>query len=128
MKYLLDTNVIIDYCNAKLPVNAKELLQNIEPRISVITSIELFSSEKITEKELNKLNLFISIATVYNIINPDIVTLTISIRQLYKIKLPDALIAATAIYYNLILITRNIDDFKRIEKLQTLNPWTYLLK
>ena len=53
--YLLDTNVIIDYCNARLPLSAKELLQNIEPRISVITSVELFASEKITEKELLKL-------------------------------------------------------------------------
>lgn len=126
--YLLDTNVIIDYCNARLPLSAKELLQNIEPRISVITSVELFASEKITEKELLKLKQFVSIATVYNNINPDIVICTISIRQLYKIKLPDALIAATALHYNLTLITRNIDDFKRIENLQTLNPWTYLLK
>jgi len=95
--YLLDTNVIIDYCNARLPVNAKELLQNIEPRISVITSVELFSSEKITEKELLKLKQFVSISTVYSNITPDIVIRTISIRQLYKIKLPDALIAATAL-------------------------------
>ena len=123
--YLLDTNVIIDYCNARLPVNAKELLQNIEPRISVITSVELFSSEKITEKELLKLKQFVSISTVYSNITPDIVIRTISIRQLYKIKLPDALIAATALQYNLTLITRNTDDFKKINNLQILNPWTY---
>jgi len=125
MMYLPDTNVIIDYCNARLPVNAKELLQNIEPRISVITSVELFSSEKITEKELLKLKQFVSISTVYSNITPDIVIRTISIRQLYKIKLPDALIAATALQYNLTLITRNTDDFKKINNLQILNPWTY---
>ena len=122
--YLLDTNVIINFCNAKLPLNAKELLQTIQPKISVITSIELFSSPKITQPELLKLNQFISIATVYNSINQDIVSRTIYIRQQFKIKLPDALIAATALHYNLILITRNTADFINIETLQTLNPWT----
>ena len=67
-----------------------------------------------------------SIAIVYNDINPDIVAFIISIGQLYKVKIPDKLIVATPLYYNLILIARNMDDFKRVEKSQTLIPWLYI--
>ena len=47
---------------------------------------------------------------------------TILIRKSNKIKLPDAIIAATAIVYNLTLVTRNIDDFKNISGLKIFNP------
>jgi len=40
-----------------------------------------------------------------------------------KIKLPDAIIAATAIVNNLVIITRNEKDFKNIENLEYLNPY-----
>ena len=39
---------------------------------------------------------------------------TIELRKDYKIKLPDALIAATALVYNFTLVSRNVSDFKRI--------------
>lgn len=39
----------------------------------------------------------------------------IEIRKKERIKLPDAIIAATAISNELSLITRNINDFKKIE-------------
>ncbi len=48
---------------------------------------------------------------------------TAEIRKKHSIKLPDAIIAATALVYNLILITRNIEDFKSISGLSTINPW-----
>ena len=47
---------------------------------------------------------------------------TIFIRKSYKIKLPDAIIAATAMVYNLILVTHNVDDFKNIQGLKIVNP------
>lgn len=36
--------------------------------------------------------------------------------------LGDALVAGTALAYELTLITRNVDDFSRIEGLSILNP------
>jgi len=47
----------------------------------------------------------------------------ISIRKKHKIKLPDAIIAATAFVYDLILITLNTSDFKNIEGLVVMNPY-----
>ena len=35
----------------------------------------------------------------------------------------DAIIAATAIFHNFTLLTRNVDDFRTISSLQFINPW-----
>ncbi|MDX2196235.1 MAG: type II toxin-antitoxin system VapC family toxin [Cytophagales bacterium] len=121
--YLLYTNRVIDFCNYKLPYNANNLLSSIEPAISVITRIELFASSKITHKEKLSLEEFIQIATVYDTINTHIITKTIAIRQEYKTKLPDAIIAATALVYDFTLITRNNSDYKNIQGLNVIDPW-----
>ncbi len=121
--YLLDTNVVIDFCNSRLPQNAKDLLEGIEPSISVITNIELFASSKITEKEKSALEDFVGISKVYNSIDNSIVARTILIRKLHKTKLPDAIIAATALVYNLTLISGNSADFKNIFELRVIDPY-----
>jgi len=121
--YLLDTNTVIDFCNGKLPPNAKNLLSACEPSISVITHIELFASSKIDEKERLQLEQFVQISIVYDHINATIIKHAITIRQLYKTPLPDAIIAATALTYNLKLVSRNKADFKNIEGLQLIDPY-----
>ena len=119
--YLLDTNIVIDFCNARLPDEAKNLFMGITPVISVITQIELFASSKINEREKGILNAFVAISMVYNLIDGTIVSKAIEIRQNYKTKLPDAIIAATALSNNLILVTRNTSDFKNIDGLQLID-------
>jgi predicted nucleic acid-binding protein len=47
---------------------------------------------------------------------------SIEIRKHNKTKLPDAIIAATAIANNLILVSRNISDFKKIKGLKLVDP------
>jgi predicted nucleic acid-binding protein len=45
------------------------------------------------------------------------------LRRMYKkLKLGDAIIAATALEHNLALITRNIADFRNIAGLRVLDP------
>ena len=121
--YLLDTNTVIDFCTSKLPVNAKNLLVSIEPKISVITRIELFASTKIPLQEKETLEMFINMATVFDYIDEEIVAQTIKLRQQYKTQLPDAIIAATALVNGLILITRNSKDFEQIADLEVINPY-----
>jgi hypothetical protein len=121
--YLLDTNTVIYFCNSKLPLNAKELLQNIQPAISFITHIELFASTKISEEEDKVLKEFIAISKIYNQINQTLVDKTVELRKNYRIKLPDAIIAATALVYDLTLITRNTADFNTIKALKLINPY-----
>ena len=121
--YLLDTNTVIYFCNSKLSEKARNLLFDISPAISVITNIELFASSKIPQKEKATLEAFVSASTVYDHIDISIVASAISIRQQYNTKLPDAIIAATALAYNLKLITYNISDFKNVEGLQLIDPF-----
>jgi predicted nucleic acid-binding protein len=78
---------------------------------------------KIPQQEKLNLEAFVGICTVYNSISADIVNKTIAIRQLHKKKLPDAIIAATALVYDLILITRNTIDFKSIDGLKVIDPF-----
>lgn len=52
----------------------------------------------------------------------EIVQECITIRKQHTIKLPDAIIAATALSYQMILITRNTAVFKNIQGLKVLNP------
>jgi predicted nucleic acid-binding protein len=53
-----------------------------------------------------------------------IVQRTITLRQQHRIRLPDALIAATALALGEPLVTRNTQDFQAIAGLVRLNPFT----
>lgn len=89
------------------------------PNVSVITEIEALSwvnSDKSKEALIRE---FISDANVFSL-TPAIVKSCVKIRRNRKIKTPDAIIAATAIVHNLILIS-NDDHFKGIEGLQLID-------
>ena len=47
---------------------------------------------------------------------------TIEIRKQFKIKLPDAIIAASALVNKAILVTANVKDFKMIDGISIINP------
>jgi len=121
-RYLIDTNVVIDFFNGKLPAQGRQLLSFAEPAISIITRIELFSSNNVSDAELSQLRIFVEVAELYAV-DLSVALKTIEIRKKYKIKLPDALIAATAIVYNITLITRNVSDFNKVEDLSLVNPY-----
>lgn len=105
----------------RLPHKSKLFIAKIidnEPNLSVINKIELLSFSEI--KPL--LNNFIEQSNILPL-HDEIANKTILIRRQNKIKLPDAIIAATALIHNLILVTRNTVDFKNIPELQLINPW-----
>jgi predicted nucleic acid-binding protein len=120
-RYLIDTNVIIEYLGGLLPKTAFLLISKIideEFNISVVNKIEVLGHVSAGEKIVN----FIDLANIYYL-SEDVVDQTIKLRKLYKIKLPDAIIAATAIVNNLIVVTRNIKDFEIISELKVVNPY-----
>jgi predicted nucleic acid-binding protein len=121
-RYLIDTNTVIDFFNGKLPDQGRQLLSHAEPVISIITRIELFSSNNITNEEILQLQRFVDFAVIHAV-NLPVAIETIEIRKKYKVKLPDAIIAATAIVYDFTLITRNVSDFNKIENLKVVNPY-----
>lgn len=124
-RYILDTNTVIDYIGDKLPQHsalAMDKLVNDELNISIIVRIETlgFNGE---ETEMQKLKDFLSLAKIYYL-DDLIADKTIDLRKIYrKLKLGDAIIAATALANNLILISRNTKDFEDISGLTCINPY-----
>ena len=85
--------------------------------------IELLCWKTATEKDLEVLHNFINDALVIEL-EQSIKLKTADIRKNNKIKLPDAIIAATALIYDFTLVTRNTADFKNIQDLQVINPYS----
>ena len=116
-KYLIDTNVIIDYTSNLLTQEGFKFIENIfntDFNISVIVEIEALGYKEEDGKML-LLESFLSLANIIPLDN--IVTKkTIELRRSKKLKLGDAIIAATALVYDLTIITRNISDFKNIDE------------
>lgn len=122
-QYIIDTNVVSDYLSASLPPNGMSLLDSAidaVPNISIITQIELlcWNTDEATTHNVKE---FISESVVLDITD-DVITKCVALRKSIKIKTPDAIIAATALVFDLILITRNTSDFKNIDGLQVINP------
>jgi predicted nucleic acid-binding protein len=120
-RYLIDTNVIIDNFGNKLSEKGKNLLFSIDLMVSAVTKIEVLGWINATNEQLQPLYDFMEIASILPI-NDEVVQKTITIRKSKKIALGDAIIAATAIVYDLIVITRNTSDFKNIVGLQVIDP------
>jgi predicted nucleic acid-binding protein len=120
-KYLLDTNTVLDYMGNKLPVSAKTTLAQIiddEINLSVINKIELLGFSKVEQDLVD----FVSCSNIAPM-NDDVVEKTIEVRRLNKIKLPDAVIAATALHNSFILVTNNKKDFININGLEVVSPF-----
>jgi len=126
MNYLWDTNTAIYYLQQQFsPLAEKfvdELVASNQPVISAITEIELLCWKTATEKDVALLRNFINDVLVIEL-EQDIKMKTVELRKAHTIKLPDAIIGATALVYNLVLITRNTTDFKNIQGLQLINPF-----
>lgn len=54
-------------------------------------------------------------------LDDEIIVGAIALRQQKKMSLGDAIIAATALFYGVPLVTRNTDDFEHIAALQLIN-------
>jgi predicted nucleic acid-binding protein len=124
LKFLLDSNAVIDFLGAKYPEEGMNLVNSAVddiPNISIISKIEVLSY-KASEIEYELLVSFCKDALVIEL-NDEIVNKTIDLRIQYKLKTPDAIIAATALVYNMILITRNISDFGKVQDLTIINPF-----
>jgi len=121
---LLDSNIIISYLNGDL--KAKNFILESKSSgkvltISVISRAEVLSLPRLTEQEIKIIKQFLEENFLIIPFDNKIADMTAEIRRKYKVKLPDAGIAATAILYNLPLVTLNIQDFKRIKELTLLS-------
>ncbi len=128
-KYLIDTNVVTKYLTEELSKPGLDLLDSIidtnESQTSVITRIELLGFKPDNQHLLQFINQFLEISSEY-CLTEDIIQKTIEIRKSYKIKIPDAIIAATALVHDLTLLSDNDSDFGKISGLKYINPRKYV--
>jgi len=73
-------------------------------------------------EDINTIKTFISGSYIYQL-DGDIKLQTIEIRKRAKLKLPDAIIAATALVHDKVLITRNVSDFNKISDIKLFDPF-----
>ncbi|MCK5524079.1 MAG: type II toxin-antitoxin system VapC family toxin [Thiomargarita sp.] len=122
---VFDTNILIYHLNDDLGDDAEQLLEKAlesASYISIITRIELLGWTKHSEESLSSAENLLS--TFYEQpLSEEIVKLCIQLRQTTSLKLPDAIIAATAKHLELPLITRNIKDFQKVPGLKLFNPF-----
>ncbi|WP_205940788.1 type II toxin-antitoxin system VapC family toxin [Pedobacter paludis] len=118
---IFDTNIII-YLSKKLLATEKVFFENASYSISIISKMELLGYAFKDDKEEKFLIEFIDSLNVIPLTD-EIVDTTIKLRKLTKVKLPDAIIYATAQVFNAKLITNNIADFYKITgNVELINP------
>lgn len=122
--YLIDSNAIIVHLGNRLPPAAtnrmNEIIGNDDFAISVINRIEILAYNG-PPADMRTIENFISEALIINLDEAVILT-AIQVRRDFRLKLPDAIIAATALVYDLMVVTRNIADFKKVPGLNFINP------
>lgn len=124
-RLLVDTNIVIYYLGDALPDPAAIMLDVVleaEANLSVITRIELLGYSSADETETARTEAFIQRAVVHPL-SEDVISQTIDLRKTYRIKLPDAIIAATALAHGFTLVSRNDADFGKIAGLSYWNPF-----
>jgi len=107
VKYLLDTNIIIGFFNrvpeARQLLTGRNLRSN-ECGYSAITRMELLGYPGITNEEETAIRRLLSRLS-YLPLTRDIEDTAILVRRTHRVKLPDAIIAATAKVHGLELLT-----------------------
>lgn len=126
--YLWDTNIVVYYLQDQLPPKASLFIQDIietsSPCISAITEMELLSWVAPTKADQDALDGFLKDIRTLDL-TTEIKQLVGYIRQTYRVKLPDAAIAATAIAERAQLLTRNTKDFTHIDGVYVINPFDF---
>ncbi|NHQ86769.1 type II toxin-antitoxin system VapC family toxin [Iodobacter sp. HSC-16F04] len=107
VKALFDTNILIDYLNGHEEAR-NELSRYTEVAISMITWMEVMAGAT----DLDRLETE-SFLQSFELLPVDmhVARRAVEIRQAKRVKLPDAIIWATAQENNLLLVTRNPKDF-----------------
>lgn len=124
-KYLLDTNILIYYFNDEPEVQSifDEIdAGDAEAFYCPISWVELLCYPELTEEQANEMREFLRLLNCVSL-TESVLDRAAQIRRDYRLKLADGVIAACALVEGCVLITRNSDDFKRVDGLSILNPF-----
>jgi predicted nucleic acid-binding protein len=113
---LVDSNIVVYFLFGYK--NVQKFFISSRPALSFISELEVLSSANFTDNDFDNAK---NLLTKHEIIGylPELRDIIIDIRSQKKLKLPDAIIAATAIYLNVPLVSAD-KGFKNIEGLDLI--------
>ncbi|MDP3560719.1 MAG: type II toxin-antitoxin system VapC family toxin [Legionellaceae bacterium] len=131
--YLLDTNIVSEFRKPRPYAGVVSWLNAVSDTdlyLSAVTLGEIqagieIAREQDSAKAVIMENWAVQVSQTYNVLSIDANTFRVWAKLMHKESntvYEDAMIAATAIVHNLIVVTRNLRDFKRFE-VQTRNPF-----
>ncbi len=127
-RYLIDTNILIYFLQGdEVVISFLKDIPDKELCISLINKIEVLAFPDLSENEEVEIKHFLLNFVTLNI-DDQVAEETIRIRKMYKLKLGDALISATSIMHDAVLVSRNEKDFSKVEGLKFLNPYSAEMK
>lgn len=120
-RYLLDTNAIVALLQGEMFL--VQLLQNADwVGISLISQIEFLIFSGLSQSDRDLFQQFLQRVEVIGLVASDspLIESIIEIRQQYRLKLPDAMIAAIALQHSASLITRD-QGFTKVRSLTVIS-------
>lgn len=118
---IVDSNVIIYSLQAGYESLQDYLVSRVDQLyVSAITKLEVVGFHKLNDVEKQQFEVFFNSITTLSITD-EVIAEAIRLRQQRKRSLGDSVIAATAILYNLPILTNNTADFEDIPGLKVIS-------
>jgi predicted nucleic acid-binding protein len=118
---LADSNIVI-YASKPEHADLRRLIADHTPAVSAISYVEVLGYHQLSNDDKRFLEGFFAVAPILPITDA-VLQQAVRLRQLRRMSLGDAIIAATALVYDETLVTRNAKDFAWIAGLKLLNPF-----
>jgi toxin FitB len=119
---LLDSNIII-YAAQPQHGDLRQIIAENNPFVSAVSYVEVLGYHKLSVADRRDLEDFFSALPMLSI-SSLVLDEAVRLRQIRKMSLGDALIAATALAHQLTLVTHNTKDFEWVTGLALLDPLT----
>jgi predicted nucleic acid-binding protein len=110
MKAVFDSDVLIDYLQGT-PQARKEIARYRQPHYSMISFVELHCGARDAEESQAVEILLASLTRIE--LSEEVARRAVELRRELRLKLPDAVILASAEVEGCILVTRNTQDFPK---------------
>jgi toxin FitB len=106
---LVDSNILI-YASQPEHPQMQQFIRELEIAVSAVSYVEVLDYHRLTEESRLHFEEFFGVVEVLPI-SQAVLDRAVTLRQMRRMTLGDAIIAATALVYGLTLVTRNIEDF-----------------
>ncbi len=120
-KVIVDSNIIIYSMMPDYTFLQTELAK-YDVFVASVSKVEVLGYAHLDPLDKQSFINYFQTITQYET-NPKIIEKATQLRQQKKMSLGDAIIAGTALTYQLPIMTRNVADFQWIEGLEIINPF-----